>query len=103
MTFRADFNSILDPLVRDKLGESAVWTPDGGSAASIVGLFEAEYFEIPGEEAGVDSSVPVFFALEADVPTVAIGDGLVHEAIAYIIVSVQPDGTGIVVMRLEQQ
>jgi len=103
MTFRSDFNDTLDPAIRDVLGEPAVWTPDGGSATPIVGIFEAEYFELSGDVAGVDSSAPAFIALGADVPLVAIGDALVFNTVSYIIVSVQPDGTGHTAMRLEEQ
>jgi Phage Head-Tail Attachment len=79
----------------------AEWTPSGGSAATIAGIFNDEYFEDVGGPVGVEGSQPVFVCAAASVPGVDQGDAIVIDSKTYSIINVRPDGTGIVDLILE--
>lgn len=51
----------------------------------------------------VESAAPSFTCSAADVPQAVHGDSLVVNSITYKVVGVQPDGTGIVTLILEEQ
>jgi hypothetical protein len=51
----------------------------------------------------VESSLPAFSCASADVPNVAHDDTLEISGIDYLIKIVKPDGTGVVVLVLEEQ
>lgn len=89
-------------------GDSAVWTPAGGSAsAPIAGHFDDEFFEALGDTgAGVSGSQPRFECRAADVAGIAAGDDLAvtpahsASATAYKVAEVRPDGTGMMTIWL---
>jgi hypothetical protein len=88
----------------DAHGTAATITIDG-SGSSIDIIFNKEYFEIPGEEIGVQSSQPVFYCQTSDVTNVEQGDTILVDSTTYNIVEVQPDGTspGVTVLVGETQ
>jgi hypothetical protein len=51
----------------------------------------------------VETSAPSFTCIATDVSTVKHGDVLVVRGITYHVIGIHPDGTGIVVLILEQQ
>lgn len=63
----------------------------------IVGVFDREYADVLGMEA----SAPTFTCAASDVPGVAHNDTLTIDGDVYTVRSVQPDGTGVVVLILE--
>lgn len=85
-------------------GTSATFTPSGGSASTIVGIFDNPYL---GADAGgmveFSATSPTFTARDVDFPGVAHGDELVIGATTYLIREVMPDGTGITTVMLEEQ
>jgi len=85
-------------------GTDATFTPAGGAARAIVGVFDNPYL---GADAGgmveFSATSPTFTARDVDFPGVAHGDQLVIDATTYLIREVMPDGTGITTVMLEEQ
>lgn len=94
----ADRLAMLDP---DEFGATASYTPAGGQAASIVGIFDNEYVGVD-LDAGVpiESRRPTFLVRAADVPAVAHDDALTVDGTDYVVAGVEPDGTGFVKLVL---
>ena len=64
-------------------------------------IFDAEYVEPLGNQ--VEGRAPVALAIASEVPSVAQGQTLVANGTTYKVRGVEPDGTGMVLLRLEQQ
>ncbi len=85
-------------------GESVTYTPSGGSASTITGIFDREY-------QAVDTGGEVAFAVEqprlavktSDVANAAEGDSVVISGVNYIVRVVMNDGTGLTDLALEKQ
>lgn len=69
----------------------------------ITGIFDADYVGVG--DIPVESSGPAFTLASADVTgnEIAIGSALTIEGDDYTVRSVQPDGTGVTVLRLEAE
>ena len=86
----------------DDFGSAATYTPSGGAASTVNGIFDREYF-------AADSGGTVDFAIEqprfvcrtADVSAAAEGDALVVNSTNYLIKVVEADGTGVTTLVLE--
>lgn len=63
-------------------------------------IFDAEYLEALGNV--VEGRAPVALAIATEVPSVAHGQALVIGAATYTVRGVEPDGTGLVLLRLEE-
>ncbi len=85
----------------DDFAVSATWTPDGDTSSAITGIFDNEYSDASGGEVDFEASQPTFLVQTADVPDVAQGDQLFVNSRYYRIVNVQPDGTGLTLLILE--
>lgn len=68
---------------------------------TVNGLLDLAYIEPLGNT--VEGRAPIFTCAEADIPAVAHGDTLDAAGRNYKVVGVEPDGTGVVVLRLERQ
>lgn len=75
-------------------------TLQGVAVASGV-IFDAAYIE-PLSNA-VEGFHPVALVIESEVPSVAHGQSLVIGAATYKVRGVEPDGTGMLLLRLEEQ
>jgi hypothetical protein len=73
----------------------------GTSTTSVAGIVDNEYADPFGNI--VQGSSPRFTCSAATVPGVKHGDTLIVNALTYKVRGVEPDGTGLVVLRLEQQ
>ena len=82
-TFAADFY------------EAATWTPAGGSATAIRGIFDrnSDVQDI-GAMIEMDGVAAMLNVSPEDVPGVARGDVVVVRNVTYQIVGIEPDGTG---------
>jgi hypothetical protein len=85
----------------DEFAVIATYTPDGGSAVSINGIFDNAYDEIEGPHAGLETSNPAFTCLSSDVSSAAHGDTLLVNSLTYTVAGVKPDGTGMTTLELE--
>lgn len=88
----------------DGFGSTATYTPSGGDAVSINGIYEDDYELLDaGGTVGFASSSPTFQCSTADVSGAAEGDALTVGGVNYIIRVVMDDGTGITMLQLEAQ
>lgn len=70
-------------------------------ATTVNGIFDREYIEPLGNI--VEGTAPVFMCALADLPSVDHDDTLLIGATTYKVKGVEPDGTGVVLLRLEKQ
>jgi len=87
----------------DDFGTAATYTPSGGSAATVNGIFDNEFIEVDaGGGVGVALVQPRFHCRTADVSSAAEGDAITIDSVAYTVRIVQDDGTGMTVLILER-
>ena len=91
MAFTEDLSVFFDT---DEFADSVTY-----NGVAIAGIFDNAYFE--GQ--GIQSAQPVFTCPTASVPDAKHGDVLIRAGITYKVVGVEPDGTGITLLRLEKQ
>ena len=81
---------------------TGVYTPDGGSATTVFGIFDSLY----SDDANVSSRLPVFECAASDVATMAQDDVLTVTGSTddgdYYVRELEPDGTGLITLRLEK-
>lgn len=100
MAFDEDFDQFIDT---NDFGVEAAFTPSGGSAVTIKGIYDDDYVAIDGEGmVQVSGSTPVFHCKTSDVSNAYQGT-LVVNSKTYEIVEVKPDGTGMTMLVLEDQ
>ena len=68
---------------------------------AVSGIFDEEYTEPLGNV--VEGKTPIFQCRAADVPSVAHGQTLVVGGRTFKVRGVEPDGTGVVLLRLQEQ
>lgn len=74
----------------------------GGVASTIKGVFINKFEAVDFGLTDVESSSPFFMACDADVTGVAHADTLAIVGITYKVTGVQPDGTGVTLLKLSQ-
>lgn len=77
-------------------GTSATWSV---GSATVVGIFDSEYARELGM---IDATDPQFVCRESDMSSAAQGQTLTINAVSYTIVGVEPDGTGLLTLRLRK-
>lgn len=108
MTLADDIQADLgDVFFNDGAGEfetAATYTPVGGSAVSITGIYDDETIADQADvEVGERGSQPEFQCKTADVPSAGHGDTLTVGSQAHKVVGVDKDGTGVTTLILEKQ
>lgn len=98
--FLDEFNAEFDPLILDELGDDVAFMPNGGGSFPVKGEFN-EKFYLTNAETGVETVTPAFECLQIDVPN-AQGGSIIRNGKSYDIKSVQPDGTGMVLLVLKK-
>lgn len=87
----------------DDFGVTASYTPSGGAAANVKGIFDHDFYEADaGGAVSVAIEQPRFICQTSDVPNAAEGDAIVINSTDYTIRVVQNDGTGVSVLVLEE-
>jgi hypothetical protein len=71
-------------------------TVDG---VSVRGIFDNDFLSTLGITAG---SGPVLLCAAADITSAAQGDAVTVAAVSYTITAIEPDGTGMVLLRLQE-
>ena len=86
----------------DDFGTAATYTPSGGSAATVNGIFDKDYaLAAIGDGVGVGSNDPRFICRTSDVSSAANGDAIVVNSVTYTVRNVEDDGTGLTTLELE--
>ncbi len=68
-------------------------------AVSAMGIFDNLFAATMGFTAGTS---PVLIVKAADVPAVAQGTAVTISAASYTVTAIEPDGTGLVLLRLQE-
>jgi hypothetical protein len=71
------------------------------NGVAVTGIFDNQYFEPLGGD--VQGAEPVFVLPTASSSSAAHGQSLVIGATTYKVRGVEPDGTGVTLLRLEKQ
>jgi len=88
----------------DDFGVAAIYTPAGGSASTVNGVFDNDFVEIDtGGAVSFAQQQATFMCRTADVSSAAEGDAITISGENYIVRIVQPDGTGMTNLILELQ
>ena len=84
-----------------EFAEPATYTPQGGSARSVTGIFDrvSELTDI-GELLAADGVAASYNVHQPDFPEARLGDALSIRGHDYRVVGLEPDGTGRIVMVL---
>lgn len=96
MPMTEDFTAFLDP------DEFATTVTVGGSSVNVI--FDADYVAVD-VGTGVMSSVgPVILCDESDAAVAAVVEGtaVIVNAVNYTVAEIQPDGTGMTMLRLRR-
>lgn len=72
-----------------------------GTDSSINVIINKEYFAIAGESVDVDGTQPVVTCRSSDVTGIDTDDTITIDSVTYNIVNIQPDGTGVTVLILQ--
>lgn len=100
MAFAEDHTVFFDTA---DFGVEALFTPIGGVASTIQGIFDDEYIAVDSDgEVEVAGSVPMFQCRTIDVPDAYQGTLLVNGTL-YTIVEPKDDGTGLTMLMMEEQ
>lgn len=78
-----------------------VWPDLSSKARSAVLIFDADYVELVGVEARIDSNKPMAIGRTSDLTDVERGTMIQRGSDEYKVVDVQPDGTGMTLLELE--
>ena len=72
-----------------------------GTGSSINVIINKEYFAIAGESVDIDGTQPVVTCRSSDVTGIDTDDTITVGGVTYNIVNIQPDGTGVTVLILQ--
>lgn len=88
----------------DDFAVAATYTPAGGSASTVNGVFDNDFVEVDtGGSVTFAQQQATFMCRTADVSSAAEGDAITISGENYIVRIVQPDGTGMTNLILELQ
>jgi hypothetical protein len=74
-----------------------------GTSSSISVILNNEYFAIAGESVDIDGTQPVVTCRSSDVTGVDTDDTITISSVTYNITNIQPDGTGVTVLILQDK
>jgi hypothetical protein len=94
---------ILDFFELDDFADAATYTPAGGGASTINGIFDAPQASRNATDL-MDITIPApqFVCRTVDAPNAADGDDIVIRTVAYKVRVVLNDGTGVSTLLLEK-
>lgn len=102
-----DFDGLINAAVQDAFGQPVLYTPVGAAAAiPITGVFQRRYEEttFSTEGAPVANRLPVLTVRQVAFPAGTIpqqGDTLVVGGLSYQVTNPEPDGVGLVFLKLK--
>jgi hypothetical protein len=90
-------------MVATELATDASWTPAGGAATAIVGMYDAGFIDIDpvtGETSNVD---PQFIVKKTDVTGIKQGDAIVIDSVSYIVKNPIPsESDDVMIIKISQ-
>ncbi len=94
---------LFDFFELDDFADSATYTPIGGSASTVLGIFDAPQASRNATDM-IDITIPSpqFVCRTADVANAADGDTIVIRSVSYYVRVVLTDGTGVSTLILER-
>lgn len=94
---------ILDFFELDDFADAATYTPIGGSASTVLGIFDNPQASRNATDL-IDVTIPApqFVCRTADVPNAADGDAIVIRSVSYLVRVSLNDGTGVSTLLLEK-
>lgn len=100
----ADLIDLSNATLVAAFGEPTTYTPNGGAAVPVQGVFDAAYVRVDVGEAGVASPGPVVFYRTADLPADPDTDDprIVILGLTYRVIESEKDGQGGVLLRLHR-
>lgn len=94
---------ILDFFGIDDFAENATYTPVGGSASTVAGIFdEPQASRNATDMIDITIPAPQFVCRTVDVPNAADGDSITIRSVPYYVRVVLNDGTGVSTLLLEK-
>lgn len=70
---------------------------------TLTGIFDNQFYDVDFGGMDVESNQPMFTCRSADLPTIVLGTTTCTiESVAYVIVSSEPDNTGISVLKMRE-
>lgn len=94
---------LLDFFELDDFADSANYTPTGGSASTVLGIFDnPQASRNATDMMDITIPAPQFVCRTADVPNAADGDTIVIRSVTYHVRVVLTDGTGVSTLILEK-
>lgn len=87
----------------EEFGVDASYQVSGGESATLKGIFDSPHFSVRLEHADVSDDRPSFFSRASDLPVGASADGadeITIEGTTYKVATFEPDGQGMILMRL---
>ncbi len=82
---------------------AATYTPTGGSATTVNGIFDAEFKMLNPVTGGYENQAPQFSCATSSVSAAKHGEPVVIGGVTYYIRGIEPDGTGLTVLRLSKE
>lgn len=94
---------LLDFFELDDFADTATYTPVGGSASTVLGIFDnPQASRNATDMMDITIPAPQFVCRTTDVPNAADGDTIVIRATTYLVRVVLTDGTGVSTLLLEK-
>ena len=94
-TMLADFDAPVS------FSPGSTWPDQNDKTASINGIFDSNFVEIPGQDMPAESRALFFIGRSIDLVN-AVHNSMIESAgRIYKVISVEPDGTGITMLGLE--
>ncbi|MAR56937.1 MAG: hypothetical protein CMM93_07115 [Rickettsiales bacterium] len=100
MAFSEDFSVFFNA---DGFGEEFTYYPNIGSPVTLMGIFDNAYFAAAGEVAIASNQPQLVYETAKLNEKPAYGERITIKDKDYVIVGIQPDGTGTTSLALEEQ
>lgn len=69
-----------------------------GAVSGVEGIFDKDY----AETFGISGAAPALRIISTAAPSAAVGDAVTLGAVSYTITAIEPDGTGMTLLRLQE-
>jgi len=95
----SDIDTFVDT---DDFAVSVTYTPNGGDPSTISGIFDNETEAFNTQTGEIEAGGPQILVKDSDVSGVAKGDTIVKDSTTYYVRGIEPDGTGMTILKLSE-